>query len=204
MKKIKVASILSKKEFNFLKKIKKKFKDSEIYLVGGAFRDFLMHKTIKDLDILIRNVPIKTLQKFLEKLGKVDFVGKKFGVLKFKASWVKREIDIAIPRTEISIIPGKRRGFKILYNHKLPIEEDLKRRDFTINAMAINIFTNELIDPFNGINDIKNKIIRAVENPENRLKEDLTRILRAIRFSICLNFKIEENTKKQLKNYLNY
>jgi tRNA nucleotidyltransferase (CCA-adding enzyme) len=73
------------------------------------------------------------------------------------------------------------------------IEEDLSRRDFTINAMAINVFSNELIDPFNGITDIRNKIIRAVGNPDDRLKEDTLRSLRAIRFANRLGYEIEYN-----------
>jgi len=80
------------------------------------------------------------------------------------------------------------------------IEEDLSRRDITINAMAFNFWTGELVDPFNGVNDIKNKIIRAVGNPDERLKEDTLRALRAVRFANKFGFEIEDELLIAIKN----
>src|SRR3989344_456234 len=118
---------------------------------------------------------------FLKKFGKVDLVGKRFGVFKFKPrGWTGEEIDIALPRTEHSLnFSGAYRDFKIQSKANLKIEDDLSRRDFTINAMAIKISQistpkahppraqklksqNYLVDPFGGLNDLNKKIIRTV------------------------------------------
>src|SRR4030042_7168728 len=84
------------------------------------------------------------------------------------------------------------------------LDEDLKRRDFTINALAYDIINNKIIDIFNGREDIKNKVIKAIGEPVDRFNEDSLRMLRACRFSSQLNFKIEDNTldaiKKMSKN----
>ncbi|PIR57048.1 MAG: hypothetical protein COU72_02965, partial [Parcubacteria group bacterium CG10_big_fil_rev_8_21_14_0_10_41_35] len=89
--------------------------------------------------------------------------------------------------------------FEIKTNPRLAIEDDLKRRDFTINAMAYNLATEELIDPHQGQLDLKTRLIKCVGKPEQRFEEDYSRILRALRFSIQLGFDIEEITLQTLK-----
>ncbi len=169
----------------------------EVYLVGGAVRDALLGiKDIKDYDFVVRGMNLDKLGKELEKLGKVNLVGKTFGVYKFLPGDKKIEVayDIALPRTEISKATGGYRDFDVQYNEKLDIREDLGRRDFTINALAYNIFSKELVDEFDGVRDLKDKIIRTVGNAYGRFEEDYSRMLRAIRFACQLDFKIEEIT----------
>jgi len=182
--------------FKFVQKLLKKFKDSEVYLVGGKVRDILLQRTSYDFDFVVRNVNAKDLEKFLAKEGTVNLVGKSFGVFKF----VPRKytgfdpIDIALPRTEHSFNTGGYRDFDIQSDPNLPIEKDLERRDFTINALALNLKTNELVDQFKGLDDLHNKIIKTVGKPVERFQEDYTRMLRAIRFSVQLYFKIDQPT----------
>lgn len=190
-------------DFAFIKKLKITFPASEIYLVGGAVRDIILNNpTIVDFDFVTRGIPAKKLGEFLKKFGAVNLVGKKFGVYKFKAhkSKIKEEIDIALPRTEAAWEgSGAHRDFKVTTDEHLHIEADLSRRDFTINAMAWDIFGKRLIDPYGGIVDLKNKIIDTVGIPSRRFAEDLARILRAIRFSCQLNIKIEPRVWRALK-----
>ncbi len=193
--------------FNFIQKLQKKFfakgkKQAEIYLVGGKVRDILLQRESYDYDFVVRNVNPKDLEKFLSKLGSIDLVGKSFGVFKFvpKKYSLEEPIDIALPRTEHAFNTGGYRDFDIQSDPELPIEKDLERRDFTINAMAINLINGELIDHFNGQNDLKNKLIKTVGKPKDRFKEDYTRMLRAIRLSVQLYFKIEPNTYKTIQN----
>src|SRR3989338_8150353 len=192
----------------FIKQLKKQLPQAEIFLVGGAVRDIILGRETKDFDFVIRNVSKKNLEKFLLKLGKVNLVGKKFGVFKFRPrGWQGEDIDIALPRTEHSIgMTCGSRDFKIQSNAKLKIEDDLSRRDFTINAMAWDINQSKLIDPFNGLSDLKNKIIKTVGKAELRFKEDYSRMLRAIRFAVQLNlpagkagFEIESKTWQTIK-----
>jgi len=185
-------------DFKFVQKLVKKFKEADIYLVGGKVRDILLQRDSHDYDFVVRNVDAKDLENFLSKQGKVDLVGKSFGVFKFvpKKFKLKEQIDIALPRTEHSFNTGGYRDFDIQSDPKMTIEQDLERRDFTINAMALNILTGELIDPFKGQDDLANKLIKTVGKPEDRFKEDYTRMLRAVRFSVQLYFKIEPNTYK--------
>jgi poly(A) polymerase len=200
--------------FDFLRKIQKEFPESEIYLVGGAVRDFFLQREGKDYDFVIRGVAKEKLRLFLAKIGIVNLVGRLFGVFKFipyshyqKFKEEKFEpFDIALPRTEHSYFSGAYRDCDVLTDPNLPIEKDLARRDFTINALALRITPfkdskeNLVVDPFEGKNDLKNKIVRAVGNPEERFQEDYSRMLRALRFACELNFEIEENTFLAIKN----
>jgi len=191
--------------FPTLKSLLKEFPRAEIFLVGGAVRDILLGKKVTDIDILARNISGNDLEEFLANHGRVVFAGKHFGVWKFnEIGKPKNEIyDIALPRTEFSMHKqGIYQDFSIKTNPRLPIEEDLQRRDFTINAMAYNLMTKELIDPHNGQQDLKNKIIKSNGNPKDRFEEDYSRMLRALRFSIQLDFEIEEQTLKTIKQMI--
>ncbi len=187
--------------FKFVDKLLKIHKQAEIYLVGGKVRDILLQRHSYDYDFVIRNVKAKDLEKFLSKQGQIDLVGKSFGVFKFKPKKynLTEQIDIALPRTEHSFNTGGYRDFDIQANPDLPISNDLERRDFTINALALNLNTGELIDQFNGIKDLNNKLIKTVGQPQERFKEDYTRMLRAVRFSVQLYFKIEPQTYKTIQ-----
>ena len=194
----------------FVQDFLKIFHHGEIFLVGGAVRDIALgEKEIKDYDFVVRGINIEQLEKFLKERGKVVLVGKNFGVYKFITKDIEEEepIDIALPRTEHSIgHGGGYRDFKVQSDPALKIEDDLARRDFTVNAMAIKLEVKseklKVIDPYGGLNDLSLGIIRAVGNPEERFKEDYSRMLRALRFSVKLNFKIEEKTFKALRGLM--
>ncbi|MEI6288414.1 MAG: HDIG domain-containing metalloprotein [bacterium] len=210
-------------EFDFVKKLIAKFPTAEIYLVGGAVRDLILEKNTKDFDFVVGKVDAKELEKFLSAIGKINLVGKSFGVFKFVPSTVipaeagisaqKHEvpgqarddnffepIDIALPRTEHAGMSGGYKDFEIQSDKNLPITEDLSRRDFTINALAWDIKNQKLIDEFDGLGDLKNKTIKAIGNPTTRFQEDYTRMLRAIRFSCQLDFLIEAHTLQTIND----
>jgi len=131
-------------------------------------------------------------------------VGKTFGVLKFLPKGVTNfePIDIALPRTEHAFFTGGYRDFDVKFKPDLPIEEDLKRRDFTINALAYDIKKKKLIDLFDGLKDIKNKTIKTVGSPSERFQEDYSRMLRALRFACQLDFAIEPKTWQAIKKLI--
>ena len=168
----------------------------KIYSVGGAVRDEFLGKESKDLDILITGVPFEELEQILGKYGAVNAVGKSFGVLKFKPKGATEDIDIAIPRTETPTGEGGHQGFDVKSDHTLPIEKDLERRDFTINAIAKDIGGN-IIDPFGGQEDLKNKIIKVVNS--QAFSDDPLRMLRAVQFASRFNFTIEPETLKMIR-----
>ena len=173
------------------------FPESKVYFVGGMIRDAVLGKVeSKDLDVVIAGVPVNQLKSLLETRGRVSLVGKTFGVFKFspEGGEPRNQIDVALPRREHSLVPGGYRDFEIQSDADLPIEEDLARRDFTINAMAWDWKGSRLIDPFDGLEDIAKRHIRAVGIPSERFREDYSRILRALRFSCQLGFDIEQHT----------
>jgi poly(A) polymerase len=206
--------ILDKNDFSFITNLKKKFPFAEIFLVGGAVRDLFLSRKTKDYDFVVRNVKINDLEKFLSKQGEVNLVGQIFGVFKFTPKNGDRHnpFDIALPRQDFSLKTGGYRDVEIQTNPRLKIEKDLSRRDFTINAMALKWGNKnkkgehkwQLIDPYQGLKDLKQKIIRAVGRPEDRFSEDYSRMLRAIRLSCQLNFKIEEDTWRALKKKMEF
>jgi tRNA nucleotidyltransferase (CCA-adding enzyme) len=116
------------------------------------------------------------VRKVLEALpGRVDLTGKDFGVYRYKHD--KHDVEIALPRRERSTGEGHQ-DFDVQADHTMPVEEDLKRRDFTANAMAVDLDSGELIDPFGGAEDLNNGALRTV-TPES-FKEDPLRIVRAL------------------------
>jgi tRNA nucleotidyltransferase/poly(A) polymerase len=167
----------------------------------------------KDYDILVTQLCMNDLADILLGYGIVKEVGKHFGVLLFKINIHKKlyTFDIAIPRKEEST-GYHYQDFNIVKDKDIPIEVDLERRDATINSIAIQIYTindlelihfseENIIDPFNGINDIKKRLWRATGNPHKRFLEDPTRIMRAIRQCSELNFQLDEVTKDAIIKY---
>jgi len=183
----------------FLRDFENHFNEGEAYLVGGAVRDFLMGRDTKDADFLIRNIPASALHPFLSQYGKASFVGKNFGVYKFIPAGEIDEIDIALPRTERSFsYKGGYRDFSIETNPNLPVEEDLKRRDFTVNAIALDMKRFCLIDPFGGMEDLEARLLRAVGEPSVRFSEDHSRLLRGLRFACQFDFSFDPATQDAL------
>ena len=167
-----------------------------IYLVGGCLRDAYRNEDIKDIDIIVEKLSIDQIKHLLIFYGRVDVVGESFAVIKFKPNGYEGEpYDIAVPRSDIKTGNGHK-GFTI-NTENVSIYKDLERRDFTINSIAINIETDELIDPYNGIQDIQNHILRAT-NP-NAFIEDPLRILRGISFSSRFDYKIDPATIRLMK-----
>lgn len=162
------------------------------FLVGGCVRDLIMKKTPHDWDICTAAKPDEILNLLKEFNISFHTEGIKYGTV--LANINSREYEITTFRGEAE--------YKDDETVFIPdIVGDLKRRDFTINAMAYNPHTWQFIDLYGGKEDIKNKIIRAVGDANKRLSEDGLRILRALRFSVKYGFEIEEDTKSaMLKN----
>ncbi len=169
----------------------------DAYLVGGCVRDLLLNKTPKDWDITTNAKP-EEIQKIFENTFYENEFGT-VGVVTESEDPTLKTIEITPYRKEAQY-SDKRHPDEITWAKAL--DEDLKRRDFTINALALNVTEKtapEIVDLFDGQKDLKNKIIRAVGNPEDRFNEDALRIMRAVRFSAELNFDIEEKTEKAIK-----
>lgn len=184
----------------FVKKIIEKFDKAgfEIYIVGGAVRDILMDKKVVDWDFTTNATPEEILKIFPE-----GFYDNQFGTVGIAHESSPRPYEITTFRKEFGY-SDKRRPDRIEWGKTL--EEDLARRDFTINAMALQLeqTTNNkqqtlLIDPFDGQEDLKNKIIRAVGNPAKRFNEDALRMMRAVRIAAELGFTIEHETFEAIK-----
>lgn len=167
----------------------------ETFVVGGAVRDILLNKIPKDFDIATSATPKEIIRIFSNKGHKTFDVGKSFGTIIINIEGINYEITTY--RIEEAYIDN-RKPSKICFSKD--IYEDLKRRDFTINAMAYNQKVG-ILDFFNGRDDLKNNIIRTVGEPSVRFNEDALRMLRAIRFNSRLGFEIDKTVKKAiLKN----
>jgi len=161
------------------------------YYVGGCVRDSYLDLPPKDIDLLVAGVHIDDLCASLSKIAKIDVVGKSFGVI--KANFGDETVDIALPRTERSTGAGHR-DFAVVYDPYLPVEQDLARRDFTMNAIAVNVLTGGVIDPFGGRDAILRRYIRVAGDPRQRFVEDPLRMMRAVRFSSTLGFELVPST----------
>jgi tRNA nucleotidyltransferase (CCA-adding enzyme) len=170
-----------------------------IYEVGGVVRDSLLKRLVtqKDKDFLVTGVPYEELSKILRKFGRVDLVGKSFGIVKFTPRDQKITYDVALPRKEFSTGVAHR-DFQVDFDHTLPVEEDLKRRDFTVNAMAKDLATGKIIDPLNGKKDLENKTLRMTS--AKAFEEDPLRMLRGIQFAARFEFEIEPETLQAMKD----
>jgi len=152
----------------------------ELYRVGGEVRDRLLGLDhVVDTDYLVRGIEPQALERILARYGRVALVGKVFGVYHFTPT-DGPACDIAFPRTEQSTGPGHR-DFAIQTDWRLPVDADLRRRDFTVNAMAERVPTGERIDPFGGEADLRARRLRMIF-PE-AFVEDPLRILRGARFA---------------------
>lgn len=170
----------------------------ESYIVGGAVRDSLMPDVpeSKDVDFIVTGLPLPEIEQVLSPLGKVQQVGAAFGVV--IANIDGEDFDIAIPRTGEEKTGEGHADFKVTTDHNAPVEADLQRRDFTINAMAKDS-SGKIIDLYGGEEDIKNKIIRTVGDPMDRFREDPLRMLRALQFATRFGFTIEQDTADAIK-----
>ena len=181
-------------EFDIPEKVEKlinKFKENkaEIYIVGGAVRDLMLKRKVKDWDFTTNLVP-EEIQKIFPKNS---FYNNKFGTISvvygddiFEVTTFRTEQGYSDSRHPDEVKWGK------------TLEEDLQRRDFTVNAMALEN-GEKLIDLYNGQNDLEKKIIKTVGNPDERFSEDALRMMRAIRIASQIGFLIEEKTFESIQ-----
>jgi tRNA nucleotidyltransferase (CCA-adding enzyme) len=175
----------------------------DAYLVGGAVRDELLGLESKDADFLVAGVDMPTLRDALEPHGRVEdlvVAGKGVGLRLFPRDRAVREyvragIEFAPPRRERSTGPG-RHDFEIVVDPDASVEDDLARRDFTINAMARHLEHDEVVDPFGGREDLANRVLRTV-SPVS-FAEDPLRLVRGLRFVSQLRLTPDEETVRQM------
>ena len=167
----------------------------ELYMVGGAVRDIIMDKTPHDYDFATNATPDQMLKMAEESNIEVIPTGIKYGTVTFRID--DQSFEVTTYRKDSNYSDG-RRPDQVTFSTN--ILDDLSRRDFTVNAIAINMLSNvnEYVDPFNGIKDIENKVIRTVGDPVERFTEDGLRILRAIRFRFKLGFTFDNDTYKAI------
>ena len=169
-----------------------KLKNDNLYYVGGVVRDKLIKQESLDIDYCYEGNAIE----FAHANGlNIIRENSKFGTVRVELN--DAEIDIASTRTEAYPRKGHLPKIKEI---GCSLEEDLRRRDFTINAMAKRTTDNELIDYFGGKEDIKNKLLRVLH--KDSFIDDPTRIIRALKFSVRFGFELEEGTKKLQDEYL--
>jgi len=171
---------------NILNKIESK--GYQAFLVGGYVRDMLMGINSYDIDICSDATPRELMKIFPN-------AGTNIGGINFKIK--EYNVEVMTYREEIKYKDRK----PLVFNYVDSLRVDLKRRDFTVNAICMNL-QGELIDELNGLNDIKNQKIRIIGDADTKIKEDPLRILRAIRFATILNFNIDSFLYKNMKkNY---
>ncbi len=168
----------------------------EVFFVGGSVRNLLLKRDVKDWDLTTNATPEEILKIFPNGFYDNDFgtVG-----IPYKIGEEKKVAEVTTFRTEKSTNPTHKPD-RVAWGKT--IEEDLARRDFTINAIALRLVGKsnsfEMIDPYFGEKDLKKKVLKAVGDPNQRFKEDALRLLRAIRIATELEFKIEKNTWEKI------
>jgi tRNA nucleotidyltransferase (CCA-adding enzyme) len=155
-------------------------------LVGGCVRDELMGVEPKDWDLEVYRLPPEKLRELLDSFGSVNVVGEAFTVYK-----LGNDLDVSLPRRERKAGKGHR-GFVVEGDPDMSFEEACRRRDFTINAILKDPLTDEIVDPFNGQEDIRQKVIRHIS--DDTFAQDSLRVLRAAQFAARLEFDIAPET----------
>jgi tRNA nucleotidyltransferase/poly(A) polymerase len=175
----------------------------DAYLVGGAVRDELLGIESKDADFLVPGVDTDTLRDALAPHGRVEdlVVAERLVGVRLHPSDRKVRalapagIEFAPPRKEVSTGPG-RHDFEIVADPSLSVEDDMRRRDFTVNAMARRLSDGTIVDPLDGRGDLERRILRAVSDMS--FAEDPLRMVRGLRFVSQLGFALEDGTRRQM------
>lgn len=164
------------------------------YFVGGTVRDFLLGKKIKDIDIATSERP----QKVAETLKKY-FIETNQGFRNMGVIIAMDNSHTATIATFRRDLPSKNRYPKIQFVQTS--QADAKRRDFTINSLYLSPKTGKIFDYLGGLDDLKNKKISFIGNPEARIKQDPLRIIRALRLALVFDFRLEKSTKTAIKKH---
>jgi tRNA nucleotidyltransferase/poly(A) polymerase len=168
----------------------------EAFLVGGCVRDMIIDRKPKDWDITTNANPDQIVSLFPN-----SFYENTFGTVGIKnedSIDSLRVVEVTPYRIE-GDYSDNRHPNSVIFSQK--IEDDLKRRDFTVNSLAYSVSEEKIIDLYNGQKDLKDKIIRTVGEPSSRFTEDGLRIIRAVRFSAELEFEIDAETEKGIIEY---
>jgi tRNA nucleotidyltransferase (CCA-adding enzyme) len=166
----------------------------DAYIVGGCVRDLILNKKPKDWDLTTNATPEEIQKIFID-----SFYENTFGTVGIKTESEDPTLKVieVTPYRQESDYSDKRHPNIVTFSHKL--EDDLGRRDFTINALAVDIDKGQIVDNYKGQDDLGAKLIRAVGDPDKRFNEDALRMLRAIRFAAELDFVIEKETAESIQ-----
>ncbi|TVQ91344.1 MAG: CCA tRNA nucleotidyltransferase [Deltaproteobacteria bacterium] len=157
-----------------------------IYLVGGSVRDHLLGRPVKDFDLEVFSLPAPALEQILGEHGRVNPVGRAFGV--YKLACGRRELDISLPRRDNKVGPGHR-GIAVEGDPDMSLEEAVTRRDLTVNAIMLDVNTGQIHDPAGGQQDLERGWLRAVD--VSTFLEDPLRAVRVAQFAARLCFEID-------------
>src|SRR5579864_4293461 len=157
-------------------------------IVGGAVRDALLGMPPKDFDVEVYGVGYDRLAGFLAQYGRVDLVGKSFGVVKLFG--VAGEVDFSVPRRE-SKTGLRHRDFQTTFDESITPQEAASRRDFTINAMAYDPVHDQILDFFGGRQDLEGRVLRATSDA---FREDALRVLRGMQFACRFDLTVDRAT----------
>ena len=166
---------------------KVKEKGGRAFYVGGYVRDLLLNIPNKDIDIEVHGIAEKDLVAILNEIGEVDYYGRSFGIYALR----HEDIEVALPRSE-KVLGTGHRDFEISVNPDMGYKNAALRRDFTINALMMDVLSHEILDYFNGTDDLNKGIIRHVNDAS--FVEDPLRVYRAAQFASRFGFKIDERT----------
>ena len=186
-------------DLRFSYKIAEAIRDSggRALAVGGYARDVAItalcgqEQISKDIDIEVYGLGFDSLHEHLNGFGKVDLVGASFGIAKVTNPNTGSIIDFSIPRQDSKVDVGHR-GFQITGDPDMTVREAARRRDLTINALAIDPLTGEMIDEYGGLQDVKDRILRATD--ANLFTDDPLRVLRVMQFAGRFNFTVADET----------
>ena len=166
---------------------KVKEKGGRAFYVGGYVRDLLLNIPNKDIDIEVHGIAEKDLVAILNEIGEVDYYGRSFGIYALR----HEDIEVALPRSE-KVLGTGHRDFEISVDPDMGYMNAALRRDFTINALMMDVLSHEILDYFNGTDDLNKGIIRHVNDVS--FVEDPLRVYRAAQFASRFGFKIDERT----------
>ena len=165
---------------------------NKLYYIGGVVRDYLLNRESRDIDITYTGNAIEYCAKF----GKVIRVNPDFGTIRVLVDGL--EIDFASTRTEIYPEKGH---LPVVEKLGVSLKEDIMRRDFTVNSLAMSVSTGEIIDYTGGIEDLKHKTLKVLY--DESFIDDPTRIIRGLKFAVRFGFELSPHTKKLQDEYLN-